>query len=205
MTKERSTLLTRYRLWLALLLVAGVLSTSGSASAQTPTIIRVQPALGNYAPGQTFAAAVRIENVNALYGIDIHVAFDPHRLQVVESSVTPGTDLLSPPWLILFNQVDNEAGTIWYVATLLNPHEPVNGSGTLFSFHWRTVESGLTKVTIPEHTLSDINGELIEASTAGATYGAAKQVFLPLLLRAASRGGQAGISDSRAVPQTEWR
>ncbi len=198
-------MLRRYRLWLALaLLMAGLLCSAGGAAAQAGTVIRIRPAGGTYTPGQTFTAEVRIENVTALYGVDIQVTFDATRLEVIETSVTPGTDLLSPPWMVLFNQVDNEAGTIWYVATLLNPHAPVSGSGMVFSFHFRALESGLASANISEQTLSDINGELIPATTAGAIYGAGNHVFLPLLLNrnlgSAQVGGAAGGSVPHDLP-----
>jgi hypothetical protein len=152
---------------------------------QDGAVVRILPAAGTYGVGETIAVVVRIEGVAGLYGVDIRVGFDPARLEVVEPAVTPGTDLLSPPWMILFNQVDNKAGTIVYVVTLLNPHVPVSGSGVLFSFHFRTRASGSATASISEQTLTNIDGELIAATTAGAVYQIehqGHQVFLPLAL-----------------------
>jgi len=179
------------RLALALLL-AGVAGFAAGASAQLEAVVRIEPPQGAYQLGETFAVEVRIDDVVDLYGLDVHLAFDPARLEVVEAAVTPGTDLLSPPWLILFNQVDNQAGTIWYVVTLLNPHPPVSGSGVLFSFHFKTLAMGSATAGVTELMLSDINGGLIPATTAGAVYQVGHQVFLPLVLCHNSRGRQAG-------------
>ncbi len=180
---------TRFALALLVTIVAGV---AGGAFAQVGTMVSIQPAEGAYQPGETFAVEVRIDDVVDLYGIDVRVAFDPDRLEVVETAVTPGTDLLSPPWLILFNQVDNQAGTIWYVVTLLNPHPPVSGSGALYTFHFKTLAMGPATAGIAELTLSDINGDLISATTAGAVYQVGHQVFLPLTLRKGSGDRPAG-------------
>lgn len=185
------------RLALALLVIT-VAGIAGGASAQVGTVVSIQPAEGAYRPGDTFAVEVRIDDVADLYGIDVRVAFDPDRLEVVETAVTPGTDLLSPPWLILFNQVDNQAGTIWYVVTLLNPHPPVSGSGVLYSFHFKTLAMGPAAAGIAELTLSDINGDLIPAAAAGALYQVGHQLFLPSVLRSSSGSRPAGGSFRRA-------
>ena len=183
------------RHWIALVLLLSSLGClTRGVGAEDGAVLSIQPAEGTYLVGETFVAKVRIEDVVDLYGLDVHVAFDPARLQVVGSTITPETELLSPPWLILFKQVDNQAGTIWYVVTLLNPHLPVSGSGALFSLQFRTVAAGSTAVSISEQTLSNINGELIPATTAGATYKVEQghRLFLPLVLRGRSGGRQLG-------------
>jgi hypothetical protein len=186
-------MLTRICARLALaLLVTTSAGIAGSASAQVGTVVSIRPAAGAYQLGETFAVEVRIDDVSDLYGVDVRVTFDPACLEVVETAVTPGTDLLSPPWLILFNQVDNQTGTIWYVVTLLNPHPPVSGSGVLYSFHFKTLAMGSAAVGITELTLSDINGELIPATTAGAVYQVGHQAFLPLAFNESSGGRRTG-------------
>lgn len=170
--------------WAVLLLsLSGV---GGSARAQDGTVVWIQPPAGNYQAGETFAVSVGIEDVVGLYGADVRVAFDPARLQVVETAVTPETNLLSPPWMILYNLVDNQAGTVVYVLTMLNPQVPASGSGALFSFHLRALAMGPATVTISEQILSNINGEVLPATTAGAIYQVgqpANRVFLPFVQR----------------------
>ena len=203
-------MLTPVRRWLAgAALLAGLASISAGAAAQNGTVVWIQPAAGTHQVGETFAVDVRIENVFALYGVDVHVAFDPTRLQVVESTVTPETGLLSPPWQVYFNQVNNQAGTVWYVATLLNPHLPVSGSGALFSFHFRARAEGPAAADITEHTLSDINGEAIPATTAGAVYQVGPQVrhqvFLASVLRRDSRTGSSVAQPAAPPGAPHWR
>ena len=92
---------------------------------------------------------------------------------------------------------------MWCAATLPRPCLPVSGSGALFSFHLQTLAMGSATAGITELTLSDMNGELIPATTAGAVYQVGHQVFLPLVLSQNSgdrqAGGAAGGS-SRRVP-----
>ena len=172
------------RRWLAwAVLMAGLAGIWGGATAQNVAVVRIDPAAGAYQAGDVFAVDVRIDRVIALYGVDVRLAFDPSKLRVVEPAVTPRTDLLSPPWMILFNQVDNSAGAIVYVGFMVNPQVPVSGSGAICSFHFQVLAAGTTEVVISEQTLSDINGELIPATTAGALYRVGHQVFLPLVLR----------------------
>jgi len=153
-----------------LLLLTALLGAALPAGAQDGTIVWIQPPSGSFQPGDTFAVQVRIDDVADLYGLDVRLAFDPDLLQVVEAQVMPETELLSPPWLIAYNLVDNEAGTIMYVVTLLSPHPPVSGSGAIFSFHFEAVQDGTALVEISEQWLSDINGDLIPATAAGAVY-----------------------------------
>lgn len=171
--------------WVVGVLLLAVAGMPLCAAAQDGAVVRIQPATGTYGVGETFLVQVRIADVADLYGVDIRLAFDATRLQVVEAAVTPGTDLLSPPWWPFLNQVDNEAGTIAYVVTMINPQVPVSGSGVAFSFHFRTLGSGSAVTDVVERTLTDIDGMLIAATAAGATYqvGAPQhQVFLPLTL-----------------------
>jgi hypothetical protein len=191
--KNAAPMPPRLRRWLTwAVLLAGLAGLTSSAAAQDGAVVTIQPATGTYGVGETFRVDVRIEDVVALYGVDIRVAFDPARLEVVEPAITAGTDLLAPPWMIFYNQVDNEAGTIVYVVTMVNPQVPVSGSGVVFSFHFRTLAAGTTAVHISEQTLTDIDGVLITATTSGAIYQVEQQghrVFLPWVLQASS-GGQ---------------
>lgn len=202
----RSSWIRRALAWTVLLWsIAGL---GESAGAQDGAVIWIRPAAGNYYVGQTFGVSVGIDDVADLYGADVRVAFDPARLQIVETSVTPETGLLAPPWMILFNQVDNQAGTVVYVLTMLNPQVPVSGSGALFSFHFRALAPGPVTVAISEQILTNINGEVIPATTAGALYQlgqSANRVFLPLVLRLSSTAPQTGASFGHDACASDWR
>ena len=201
----------RYTLTCAVLLLS-LFAVGGDARAHDGAVIWIRPTAGNYQAGETFAVNVGIDNVAGLYGADVRVAFDPARLQIVETSVTPQTGLLSPPWMILFNLVDNQAGTVVYVLTMLNPQVPVSGSGALFSFHFRALAPGPATVTISEQILTSIDGEEIPATTTGAVYQVGQQanrVFLPVVLRMGlvdmQAKGAAGGSFWHDALESDWR
>ncbi len=157
---------------LSLLLVAPLLV----AGAATDTWVRVLPSSGTYSEGEQIAVEVWIEDVVALYGADVRLAFDAGRLAVLDADpslpgvqVVPGYDLLSPD-LVIRNEADNQAGTVWYAATQINPSPPVTGTGVLFSLTFQTLYAGEAPVEVSYERLSTIDGTEIPASSAGAVY-----------------------------------
>ena len=172
---------------LSLLLCAPLLA----AGAATDTWVRVLPASGTYFEGDQIAVEVWIEDVVALYGADVRLAFDAGRLAVLDANpslpgvqVVPSDDLLSSD-LVIRNEADNEAGTVWYAVSQISPSPPVTGTGVLFSFTFQALYAGETPVGVTYQRLSTIDGTEIPASSAGAVYlieGPYRQ-FLPLVLR----------------------
>ncbi len=140
------------------------------AAAQTNTRVVLSPASALVGEGQTAAVEVRVENVQALYGLDIRIGFDPAVVEVVDADATqagvqvrPG-DLLSVDFMIR-NTADNAQGTIWYALTQLNPTEPVSGSGTVFIILFKGKQRGATSaLTITYQKMATRTGEAIPAS-----------------------------------------
>lgn len=160
------------------------------ASAQGQVWVRVLPAAGNYQLGNEIPVEVWIEDVTNLYGAEVRLAFDAARVAVIDANpslpgvqVQPRSDLLSPD-LIIRNEANNEAGTVWYAVTQMNPSEPVSGTGVLFSFSLETLAGGSAVVTITEQILADPDANQIPADTTGAIYwiDAPIKVFLPLVV-----------------------
>lgn len=159
------------------------------------TMLRVLPASGSYEVGQTIDVAVWVEDVVDLYGVDIRLAFDPTQLQVIDANpnlpgvqVQPLDDILSPDFIIQ-RDADNEAGTIWYAVTQINPSPPASGSGPLFAFSFAVLAPGLSDVLVTNDQLADQNGMIIPVNAVGASYllsdNAAQDytLFLPLVRR----------------------
>ena len=161
-----------------------------AAGAATDTWVRVLPPGGAYFEGDPIAVEVWIEDVVALYGADVRLAFDANRLAVLDANpslpgvqVVPHDDLLSPD-LVIRNEADNQAGTVWYAVTQISPSPPVTGTGVLFSFTFQALYAGEALVEISYERLSTIDGTEIPASSAGAAYlieGPYRR-FLPLVL-----------------------
>lgn len=149
---------------------------TATQSAVSTAVLRVLPASGSYLVGDTIPVEVWVEDVVNLYAVDIQLAFDATRLQVQDADpnlpgvqVIPRADLLLPDFIVR-REANNEAGTIWYAATQINPHEPVSGSGAIFAFTLDLVLEGTAEITISEVILSTIDGEPIPVAFFGATY-----------------------------------
>ncbi len=146
-------------------------------------VVRVLPATGGYAVGELIQVEVRIVNVENLYGADVQLTFDPSILKVVDADsnlpgvqVSPSDELLSPDWVIK-NEADNQAGTVWYAVTQLNPSPEVSGTGALCTFQFSVVGEGSVAVTI-DPQLSTRLGEDIPAEGKGAFYTTIVKMFI---------------------------
>ena len=105
--------------------------------------------------GQEVTVEVWIEDTPAMYGAENHLSFDPEILAVVDAdTIKSGINVHSGSFLDpkqafeLQNQADNEAGTIDYAVTLLNPAPPVEGSGLFFNVTFRVKAAGSTTIQV---------------------------------------------------------
>ena len=99
--------------------------------------------------GQSVPLPVRVADVQDLYGFEMHLRFDPAIVQVADSDpnssgvqVATG-DFLSADFVVQ-NRADNQAGTIDFAVTQLNPSEPKSGSGTLFTVYFQGIAADKT-------------------------------------------------------------
>ncbi len=117
---------------------------------------------------QTVVIDVLVEDAPAIYGVESHVAFDPAILQVV--SVQAGDFLSADPnneTYVLQSQFDNDAGTLDYVVSLLNPAPPASGSGRLVSLTFAAKIGESTTITLPKGVFGTQSGAEITAVTEG--------------------------------------
>jgi hypothetical protein len=120
--RQRFPLYSRLVATLALLLVALLLSgpLTGTGSAQEGAVVRLEPLPGQEGAG-AIAVAIHIENATRLYGAEVHLAFDPARLEVQDADPdTEGVQIQAgdfpSPDFVVQNQADNVKGTIDYAA-----------------------------------------------------------------------------------------
>jgi hypothetical protein len=156
----------------------------------TGTQVTIQPASNTYKVGDTFTVEVWVEEVTDLYGADIRLQFNPAAFQVVDANpsqpgvqITVLSDLLKPGFVI-HHEADNQAGTIWYANSQVNPASPASGSGALFSFGMSANFNGTFPLTVTSQQLSDQSANPIPATALGATYIlTGYNTFLPLIGR----------------------
>lgn len=176
---------------LVLLFVALLLSgpLTGTGSAQEGATVRLVPTQEGE---NTIAVAIRIENVTRLYGAEVHLTFDPARLQVQDADpdqegvqIQAG-DFPSPDFVVQ-NQADNAEGTVDYAATQLAPREPVDGSGVLATITVNGKPEDISALTFAEVKLANPDGQQIPSQTA---YG---QVEVAATPTAAAGGVRSGL------------
>jgi hypothetical protein len=104
-----------------------------------------------------------LEDVQGLYGVEIHLQFDPETIQVLDA--IPGTDgvqikpgVLPMPDYVVQNEVNNALGTIDYAATQLPPTEPGQGSGLIAQITFRGIEPSTTLLRFERFLLANTAG-----------------------------------------------
>jgi hypothetical protein len=138
------------------------------AQGQAPT----QVSVGAIAVGEglTGAVDVTVKGVTGLYAVDVRLKFDPSAVQVVDADpATEGVQLQIGDFLdrglAVRNTADNTTGEAWFAVTQLNPSEPKNGQGRLFSILLRGGKAGArSAVTIVAADLASRSGEKIPAT-----------------------------------------
>ncbi len=134
-------------------------------------MVRVEPATLQVGEGQTESITLVIENAQDVYGIDVRAEFDPNVLEIVDSDaaktgaqMTPG-DFLKPDFVVQ-NQADNQAGTLQYVITQMNPSPPANGSGIVLEIMVRGKTRAQTSpFTITHAELADRRGNALNVTS----------------------------------------
>jgi hypothetical protein len=157
----------RARLLVALaILVLCVFSPRYAGAAQSTAIVRPDPALLELKPGSEGSVALLFENAQDVYGLEVHLTFDPNLVQVVDSSSgQSGVQVQAADWLqgafVAANRADNASGTLDFAATLLSPSSPVSGSQTFLTITLRAVQVGVSPLKIAAAILATRDGQII--------------------------------------------
>jgi hypothetical protein len=141
-----------------------LLSVLPAAAAGQNAIVRSDPAQLEVNAGQIATLSVVLAYAQNVYGIDVSATFDPQLVEVVDADsakagiqATPGA--FPKPDFVARNVADNQAGTLRYAVTQVNPTEPVSGSGVIFTVQFRAkAPSGQSAFTISSVDLTDLDG-----------------------------------------------
>ena len=157
----------RARLLAALAIVAlCAFSPRYAGVAQSTASVRLAPALLELKPGSDGNVALLFENVQDLYGLEVHLSFDPSLVQVVDaSSGSSGVQVQAADWLkdafVAANRADNASGALDFAATLLSPSSPVSGSKTFATITLRAKQAGVSALKIDSAILATRDGQII--------------------------------------------
>ena len=116
--------------------------------ADSTPLVTVDPALieyDHYAVGENFTIAVRIEDVEDLYGIDIRIGWNTtwieyasHVVKIPVESYPDG--VLHPPLLVVVDGVNEDGGMYCLAVACMCPAPSFYGSGIAFEMNFRIKE-----------------------------------------------------------------
>jgi hypothetical protein len=150
-------------------LALGFLLASAAGAAAQAAVVRPEPGAVTLEPGTEARVDLLFEGVQDLYGLEVHLSFDPSLVEVLDADAdAPGVQLAAADWLagafVAVNQADNAAGRIDFAATLLNPAEPVSGDHVFATFTLRARGAGSGVLHIEEAILATRDGVVIASS-----------------------------------------
>ncbi len=149
-------------------------------------MLYIEPASVTTSISETATVEIRIQDVTDLYGVQLHLSFDPDIVQVEDAipggdvNIVPG-DFLNPGAVVYTNYVNNATGEIEYVQSREGSVPGVNGSGLLARIVFHGEMDGISPLTFTLHALSDplsvpiahdyADGEIIVSSATGVVRG----------------------------------
>jgi hypothetical protein len=144
------------------------LALAGFVPAPARATLQLIPQTAALDVNQTTVVDLAIAQVSGLYGVQVHLRFDPQAIEIVDADPTrDGVQLESgtfpAPDFVALNQVDNLAGTIDYAVTQLSPREPREGSGVAAHIIVRAKQPSTTQIEIVEFILTDTAAGVIDA------------------------------------------
>ncbi len=149
-----------------------VVSRSGQAAAPARVYLST-PQAAIEVEGRT-TVDVLVGEAPLIYGADVRVRFDPGALEVVDADrgssgvqIEPGSFLDPRRSFSLLHAVDNQAGSVSFASTLVNPAPAVQGAGTLARLTFRAKRAGSTTVAIEKGELGTLKGETIRTASHG--------------------------------------
>lgn len=129
--------------------------TPAMALAQTRAEVTIVPPAGALVTGQPVTLDVIAQGVHDLYGVEIHLRFDPTAARLEDGNPTqdgvqliPGSLLDATQALVMANQADNQAGTAIFAATLLNPTPAVEGGGLVGQLIVVPLQPGMLRIEL---------------------------------------------------------
>ncbi len=132
--------------------------------------IEIVPAAQRISVDGTTTVEVLIRDVTDLFAAEIVLNFDPNLLEVVDDDpgangiqIQSGTFPDPLDGFVATNRADNEAGTVLYAVTLVNPNPPITGSGPLAFITFHGKAAGDSPITFRSAVLSDQEAFRIQA------------------------------------------
>lgn len=161
--------------WTALLLVVVALTLVpvGAVQANGTTTL-VSPATTEVVIGNKTTVDIRVENVTDLFGVEVHLTFDPALLEVEDADAgKAGVQIASGPFLNPYftaqNDVDQAAGKIDFSVSQGPSDAAVSGSGVVATITFEGKAAGTSALSFSNVVLAAPGGVPISSATQGGS------------------------------------
>jgi hypothetical protein len=150
------------RMLISLLITLLALFLFGTAllsAQQTAPTVSLNADQETIASGKEFAVTIHVTEAQQVYGGSFKIAYDPQLLEVVpvnNDAIMPGAFFDQQPNFVLKNTADAETGVVEYQLTLVQPAQPVSGSGVIGAIQFRSLSSQPTTVELLEARLFSV-------------------------------------------------
>lgn len=172
-----------------------VAPASASALSLDPAFLEVEPTYSKVKQNDVFTVTLALDQASGVYGVDVQLSFAASVLEVVDADpfkegvqVVHGSFPDPALGSVAEDEADNEAGTVRYAMTLLNPAQPASGQGDVFHIVFRAKADGFSKLTITSAALVDKNAQSLPViKYDGSVQVAPKSVYMPLGVKSEPR------------------
>ena len=142
------------------------------AIAEGNALLLLSPTTATISPGQTTDIVVQLDDIDNVYGIEMHLAFDPAIVSVVDADGDVEGVQIQPEScpkddFQIINEADNATGTIDYAVTQLNP-TPACSGGDVATITFQCLAVGQSDVSFGTSIIADADGQSIEHTTQNA-------------------------------------
>jgi hypothetical protein len=145
-----------------------LLCTFFTAAAQVSTTVQVVPQNLSIRYGEKAQFSVEILDAQNMYGFELHIAYDPTKLQVVDGDpnvagiqLLPGDLYEIGQGFLVASDADNETGKALFAFTLLAPAAPMEGNGSLIIIEVEAIGGGVSAIELEEVILASPEGEAL--------------------------------------------
>ncbi len=164
----------------SMMILLALLLTSSLALAQSGTRLYLQPV---ESANGVLTVDVMAENVTNLYGLEVHLKYDPVVLAMQDAKtdqegvqIEAGTLLPVNQGFVVANQVNETEGKITFAVTLLNPAPAVSGSGPVARITFKVLQAIPSTINVEQATLVAANLQTIPHETAPLAIGGETQI-----------------------------
>jgi hypothetical protein len=156
--------------------------------------------------GQEFTVTIHVGEAEQIYGSSFKLDYDAAAFEVVQANgkvVTPGAFFEGQPGFELKNSA--QGGVVEYALTLMQPAQPVSGTGVIGTITFRALQDGPVAMAVSEASLvspefSEVNGRLVAQRITQVAAEVDNSQLAPLTQPVQAAVASASVSAAPASP-----